>query len=62
VAFSFQELNQAMIEECLGAVGATPVGDIDLIGDADEGDVHGGVSSLLSKSYLPGFIGMGLYS
>ena len=44
MAFCFQERDKAVIEECLGAVGASPTGDINLIGDADNGDVHSTLS------------------
>ena len=51
MAFCFQQREKAVIEECPGAVGASPTGDIDLIGDADDGDVHTTCSySLVSRT------------
>src|SRR6266700_8100046 len=36
----FQSWDQSMIQECLGTQGTTPTGNVDLIGDTDDGDVH----------------------
>src|SRR6266700_2486234 len=36
----FQSLDQSMIQECLGTERATPTGNVDVIGDTDDGDVH----------------------
>src|SRR5260370_30425030 len=64
MAFCFQERDKAMIEECLGAVGASPTGDIDLIGDADDGDVHNTSSSVkvANSSSFRSFIAIALIS
>jgi len=40
MASGFQSLDQSVIQECLGTEGTTPTGNVDLIGDADDGDVH----------------------
>jgi hypothetical protein len=47
MALCFQQRDKAVIEECLGPVGASPTGNIDLIGDADDGDVHSTLSSCM---------------
>jgi hypothetical protein len=44
-------LHQAMIEESLRPKGVSPMGNVDLIGNADGGDVHGKYSSQEHTDY-----------
>jgi hypothetical protein len=44
-----------MIEECLGTASTTPTGNVDVIGDADDGDMHSGGSSAIKVDDVSGW-------